>query len=91
VQDVIPQATYAGMEKDNRNATVWNILVADAKMSDQVAYDIVKTIFEKKPELVAVHKEASNFDLKYQTDAATPLPWHPGARKYFAEKGAKLK
>ncbi len=91
VQDVIPKSTYAGMEKDNRNATVWNILVADAKMSDQTAYDIVKTIFEKKPELVAVHKEANNFDLKYQTDSATPTPWHPGAKKYFAERGVKLK
>ena len=91
VQDMIPKSTYAGMEKDNRNATVWNILVADAKMSDQTAYDIVKTIFEKKPELVAVHKEANNFDLKYQTDSATPTPWHPGAKKYFAERGVKLK
>jgi TRAP transporter TAXI family solute receptor len=91
LQDSIPKSTYAGMEKDNRNATVWNILVADAKMSDQVAYDIVKTIFEKKPELVAVHKEANNFDLKYQTDSATPTPWHPGAKKYFAERGIKLK
>ena len=91
VQDIIPKATYAGMEKDNRNATVWNILVADARMTDQIAYDIVKTIFDKKPELVAVHKEANNFDLKWQTDTATPVPWHPGAKKYFAEQGVKLK
>ena len=37
-------------------------------MSDQMAYDIVKTLFEKKAELVAVHKEAQNIDLKYQAD-----------------------
>ena len=91
VQDVIPKSTYAGMERDNRNATVWNILVADAKMSDQVAYDIVKTMFERKAELVAVHKEAANFKLENQKASASPVPFHPGAVKYFAEKGIKLK
>ena len=38
-------------------------------MSDKMAYDIVKTLFEKKPELVAVHKEAENIELKNQTIA----------------------
>ena len=51
------------------NIDVWNILVASDKMSDKMAYDIVKTLFEKKPELVAVHKEAENIDLKNQTIA----------------------
>jgi TRAP transporter TAXI family solute receptor len=91
VQDVIAKSVYSGMAKDNRNATVWNILVTDAKMSDQVAYDIVKAMFEHKAELVAVHKEADNFDLKHQADATTPIPWHPGAKRYFAERGIKLK
>jgi TRAP transporter TAXI family solute receptor len=90
VQDVIPRATYSGMAADNRNATVWNILVAHEKMSDQVAYNIVKAVFEHKPELVAVHKEADNFKLELQKQAASPIPFHPGAVKYFNEKGAKI-
>jgi TRAP-type uncharacterized transport system substrate-binding protein len=60
-------------------------------MSEQAAYNVVKTIFDKKPELVAVHKEAQNFDLKYQTNNASPVPFHPGAIRYFAERGIKLK
>ena len=36
VEDVIPKSTYSGMPADNHNATVWNILVANEKMSDQV-------------------------------------------------------
>ena len=59
------------------------------KMSDQMAYDIVKTLMEKKPELVAVHKEAQNIDLKYQK-IGSPMPYHPGARKYFEEQGVKF-
>ncbi len=58
-------------------------------MSDKMAYNIVKTLFEKKPELVAVHKEAQNIKLKNQK-IGSPIPFHPGARKYFAEQGVKL-
>ncbi len=50
---------------------------------------IVKTSMEKKPELVAVHKEAANIDLKYQK-IGSPLPYHPGAKKYFEEQGVKF-
>src|SRR3954470_3464060 len=46
VQDTIPKAIYKGMEADNKQATVMNILVANASMSDKAAYDIVKTIFD---------------------------------------------
>ena len=54
-----------------------------------MAYNIVKTLFEKKPELVAVHKEAENIDLKNQA-VGSPLPFHPGAKKYLEEHGVKL-
>jgi TRAP transporter TAXI family solute receptor len=91
VHDVIPKSTYSGMGKDNQIATVWNILVSHEKLSDKTAYEIVKTIFEHKQELVAVHKEAENFKLENQKQAASPIPFHPGAAKYFAEKGVKLK
>lgn len=90
VQDVIPQATYKGMTADNKQATVMNVLVTHEKMSDKTAYDIVKTIFEKRDDLIAVHKEAANFKLENQKAAASPVPFHPGAAKYFAEKGVKL-
>lgn len=91
VRDVIPAKSYPGQETPNQVVTVWNILVAHEKMSDQVAYNIVKTIFDRKPEMVAVHKEALNFDLRYQTNDHSPIPYHPGAIKYFAEKGIRVK
>ena len=87
---VIPAKTYPGQDADNKIAVVQNILVANADMPDKVAYDIVKTIMEKKPELVAVHKEANSFEIAQQTKENTTIPWHPGAAKYFKEKGAKL-
>jgi TRAP transporter TAXI family solute receptor len=90
VADTIPMAMYRGMTADNKQATVMNILVTRDDMDEKTAYSIVKTIFEKHDELVAVHKEAANITLGIQKTSATPIPWHPGALKYFAEKGVKL-
>jgi TRAP transporter TAXI family solute receptor len=90
VKDTIPAKTYPGQDKDNANATVQNILVTDEKMSDDLAYKIVQIIFDKKADLVAVHKEALNIDYKHQKKANSPVPWHPGAVKYFTEKGVKM-
>ncbi len=87
---VIPAKTYPGQTKDNPIAVVQNILVANAKMPDDVAYSIVKTLMDKKADLVAVHREAENFTIENQSKDNTPIPFHPGAAKYFKEKGAKL-
>jgi uncharacterized protein len=90
IEDTIPKAVYKGMDADNKQATVMNILVAHENMDDKTAYNIVKTIFDKRDELIAVHKESENFKLENQKASATPIPFHPGAAKYFAEKGVKL-
>ncbi len=90
VQDSIPKDVYKGMDADNKQATVMNILVAHESMDEKTAYNIVKTIFEKRDDVIAVHKEAVNIKLENQKSAASPAPFHPGAVKYFAEKGVKL-
>ena len=87
---VIPAGSYTGQDKPNANIDIWNILVASDKMSDKLAYDIVKTLFEKKADLVAVHQEAQNIDLKNQA-IGSPIPFHPGAKKYLEEKGVTVK
>jgi uncharacterized protein len=90
VEDAIPKDIYRGMDADNKQATVMNILITHENMDDRVAYNIVKTIFDKRDDLIAVHKEAMNFKLENQKASASPVPFHPGAIKYFAEKGIKL-
>jgi TRAP transporter TAXI family solute receptor len=91
VKDIIPAKSYPGQDKDARVSTIWNILVTGADTPDEVAYNIVKTMFEKKEDMVRVHKESQNFDLKHQTNAAIVIPFHPGAAKYFREKGLNVK
>jgi TRAP transporter TAXI family solute receptor len=89
-EGVIPPKTYPGQDKDNKISVVQNILISNAAMPDQVAYDIVKTFIEHKADLVAVHGEAASIDLATQVMKNSPIPWHPGAVKYFKEKGVQM-
>ena len=90
VKGTIPGKSYSGQDAPTTNVDVWNLLVASDKMSDQMAYNIVKTLFEKKAELVAVHRDAEGIALENQA-TGSPLPFHPGARKYFEEHGVKFR
>jgi uncharacterized protein len=90
VRDTIPAKSYPGQDRPNQVVTVWNLIVARADMPDQIAYTIVKTILDKRDELIQVHKEAQEFDLRHQTHAASPIPYHPGAVKYFGERGIQV-
>src|SRR5512147_1790039 len=66
VKGTIPAHSYPGQAKDAAVADVWNILVVSEKMDEKLAHDLVKAIFEKKADLVAVHSEAANIDLSKQ-------------------------
>ncbi|MEQ1614278.1 MAG: TAXI family TRAP transporter solute-binding subunit [Hyphomicrobiaceae bacterium] len=86
----IPKATYTGLDVDNKNVTVWNLMAVNAKMDEQLAYDLTKTMMEKRADLAQVHKEALNIKDENQTSKKAGIPWHPGALKYFKEKGIKV-
>jgi TRAP transporter TAXI family solute receptor len=88
--DVIKTGTYPGQDKDNQITTVWNIMVANAKMPDQMVYDVVKTMFDKKADWVAVHRDAAELKLENQSVSKSGIPFHPGAVKYLAEQGLKM-
>lgn len=86
----IPASTYKGMDKDAQNNTVWNIMAVNASTSDELAYNLTKTMLEKVKDLALVHKEALNIKVENQTSNRAGIPWHPGALKYFKEKGIKV-
>ena len=44
----------------------------------------------KRADLIAVHKAAADIKLESQKPEASPVPWHPGAVKYYKEKGLKF-
>jgi len=88
---VIPARTYPGQEADVPIALVVNMLVCNENMKESIVYDILKAIFEHKPELEAVHRATVDLKLEAQKMDASPIPYHPGAIRYFTQKGIKMK
>jgi TRAP transporter TAXI family solute receptor len=86
VSAVIPANTYTGQKEDVQTAAVINYLVTSSAVSDDLAYKMTKYIYESLPELAKAH--AAGKGIKLETAAAgSPAPMHPGAIKYFKEKG----
>jgi TRAP transporter TAXI family solute receptor len=83
---VIPAETYPNQTEEVEVITVPNVLVVNAEMDEQLAYDIVKAMFDNKDALVAAHPEANNLNLETAM-SSTALPYHPGALRYFEEAG----
>ncbi len=86
VEATIPSGTYKGQDADVGTVAVINFLVTHSDVSDDVAYQLTKQLFENLPDLVAAHKAASNIKIE---DAlkGLPVPLHPGAEKFYKEKG----
>ena len=83
---MIPANTYAGQEKDVPTAAVTNYLVTSTAVSDDLAYQMTKLIFESLPELANAH--IAGKDIRLETAASgSPIPLHPGAIRYYKEKG----
>ena len=87
----LPVKTYPGQANEGTTVDVWAILVSNDRLSERTAYDTVKTLFEQKPELELVAKDAAYMTFENQFSGATPIPFHPGALRYFSEKGWKPK
>jgi len=83
---VIPKGTYQGQDKDVTTAVIPNYLVTRANLSDDMVYQMTKAIYDNIPALIAAHSAAKDIDLK-QAAKNLPIPMHPGAEKYFKEKG----
>lgn len=86
VAATIPAGTYKGQDQDVPTAAVINYLVTSSAVSDELAYQMTKLIFENLPELANAH--AAGREIKLENAAAgSPAPLHPGAARYYTEKG----
>ncbi len=88
-KSVIPKKVYTGIEVDTPVSAVANLLMCHQDMDEQLAYNVLTTIFGHMNELIAIHKEANNITLK---DNALNkfVPYHKGAQKFFKEKGINV-
>lgn len=82
----IPAGTYDGQDKDVPTLAITNILVTSTDVSDEMAYQMTKQLFEHLDTMVAAHNAAKGIKLEAAAENL-PIPLHPGAERYFKEKG----
>ena len=85
----IPAGTYDGVDTDTKTVAVKAIIIANGDVTDDEAYTIVSTIFDNAEEIASLHAKGAELDLSYAAECG--LAYHPGAAKYFAEKGIEVK
>jgi TRAP transporter TAXI family solute receptor len=90
VSGIIPANTYPGQKGDVPVAVVWNLLVCSQEMNDELIFGIVKTFFDHRPELVPLPGLTNLLTLESQREGS-PIPFHPGAIRYFREKGLEVR
>lgn len=85
-KSVIPKGVYTGITYDTPVAAVGNLLMCNTEMDEKLAYNVLKAVYDHLPELIAIHKEASNINPK-DGASSKAVPYHKGAQKFFKEKG----
>ena len=82
----VPANAYPGVTAPVSVVGVANALIVNRSMPEQLAYDITRVLFEKQPELAAIHPEARNLTLATAVQGS-PAEFHPGALRYYRERG----
>jgi TRAP transporter TAXI family solute receptor len=82
----IPAGTYTGQDAEVPTAAITNILVTHSDVSDDLAYQMTKQMFDNLPALQAAHAAAKSIKLETAL-SSMPIPLHPGAERYYKEQG----
>ena len=83
----IPGGMYANNPNPTETYGVLATVVTSAKVPDQVVYDLVKATFENFDEFKKLHPAFAHLDPKDMVSKGLSAPIHPGALKYYKEKG----
>ncbi|MCK6442941.1 TAXI family TRAP transporter solute-binding subunit [Elstera cyanobacteriorum] len=82
----IPAGTYKGQDAPTPTAAINNFLVTHAGVPDDVVYGMTKSLFDNLDGMVSAHAAAKDIKLD-KAVAGMPVPLHPGAEKFYREKG----
>ena len=85
----IPAGTYAGQDTDVQTVTVKATLIVSADASEEAVYNLTAAIFDNIEAITAENAKGSELSIENATSGMT-VPFHPGAAKYFAEKGVTV-
>lgn len=82
----IPAGTYSNQPEDVKTVAVSNILIVREDMDEELVYNLTKAVYDSHDDLVAGHNATKDTVLEKSMDGMI-IPVHPGAKKFFDEKG----
>ena len=80
----VPAGTYTGVTEDTTVPAVSAVLICAKSLSDDLVYNLTKTLYDDTAELSHAKKAEISAENAVK---GIPVPFHPGAEKYFKEKG----
>ncbi len=87
-KNVIAKDVY-GTDDDVTTVAVGAVVIANDDVSEADVYNFLCGVFENLDEITAAHAKGAELNLGFAA-SYTAVPYHPGAVKYFAEKGMKV-
>ncbi len=84
---VIPGGLYKGNDADVETFGVKATFVTSADVDDEVVYTVVKAVFDNFDRFKGLHPAFANLKEEEMISAGLSAPLHPGAEKYYRERG----
>ncbi len=85
---VIPAGSAKGQDKDLVSVGSYSMFIVRKELPDSLVYEMVKATFDNQKDLANAYKSFQK--LTPERILLSPIPIHPGAVKYFEEKGIKI-
>jgi len=83
----VPAGTYKNQSADISTVAVNAVLIVGAEVKDNVVYSLTKALFDNQAELAMAHAKGKELSIQNAVKGVS-IPFHPGAVKYYKEKGA---
>lgn len=80
----VPPGVYRGVDEPVQTPTLWNLLVVHREMDENVAYQLIKAVFDFRDNLEKISRVA-RFIVPETAASIDELPLHPGAQRYYEE------
>jgi TRAP transporter TAXI family solute receptor len=82
----VPANTYKGQDREIATPAVMAMMVARTELPEDLVYNFTKAIFDDLKQFHAAHAAAKSLTLETAQNGM-PIPLHPGAQRFFKEKG----